>query len=83
MPMASPATLSAVSSSGVHQRATGRWCEVGRRYWPMVTMSTPTPARSARVCSISSAVSPIPAISEDFVVRPAALARASTASERA
>ena len=27
--------------AGSTQRATGRWCDVGRRYWPIVTMSTP------------------------------------------
>ena len=30
------------NSSGVHHRATGRWAALGRRYCPMVTMSTPT-----------------------------------------
>ena len=34
--------------AGSTHRSTGRWCDVGRRYWPIVTMSTPMPARSAR-----------------------------------
>ena len=37
--MAMPALRMASNSSGVHQRATGRWRRLGRMYWPTVTMS--------------------------------------------
>ncbi len=49
----------------------------------MVTMSQPTPARSASAPSTSASVSPRPTISDDLVVRPAAFARASTERLRA
>ena len=73
------APSSRANCAGSTQRSTGRWCDVGRRYWPIVTMSTPIagevgeqrrrPRRRSRPC---------PTISPDFVVSPAALARAST-----
>ncbi len=68
MPSASPAPRRRSNSAGAQQRATGRWSPVGRRYWPMVTMSTPTPRRSARVATTSSSVSPMPTIRPDLVV---------------
>ena len=46
-------------------------------------MSTPMPARSASAPITSSSVSPMPRIRPDLVVRPAALARASTDRLRA
>ena len=46
---------SAANSSGVHHFTTGRCCAVGRRYWPIVTMSTPTPRRSTSAARTSSA----------------------------
>ena len=49
----------------------------------MVTMSTPTPARSARQPAISCGVSPIPTINPDLTIKPAALARARTERLRA
>ncbi len=49
----------------------------------MVTMSAPTAARSAKVATISSSVSPMPTIRPDFVVRPAALDLANTERLRA
>ena len=48
-PSPRPSTLNRSKSSGVHHFATGRWCDVGRRYWPIVTIETPTAARSASV----------------------------------
>ncbi len=39
------------NSSGVHQRATGTWLALGRRYWPSVTILTPTPLRSTQSAS--------------------------------
>ena len=61
MPSASPAALSASKVAGSTQRATGRWLVVGRRYWPRVTMSTPTrgAGRPGRRRT-SSSVSPMP-----------------------
>ena len=56
---------------------------MGRRYWPTVTMSTPTAWRSAKVAATSSSVSPMPTMRLDLVTRPAAFARASTARLRA
>ena len=83
MPSDSPIRFHSTNSAGSTQRATGRWCVVGRRYWPIVTMSTPTPAKSARQPTISSCVSPIPTINPDFVASPAALARDRTDKLRA
>ena len=56
---------------------------MGRRYWPIVTISTPIEARSASVWTTSSNVSPIPATNPDLVVSPAAFARARTDRLRA
>ena len=67
------------STSGATGQVLAR---VGRRYWPSVTMSTPTARRSASAARTSSAVSPMPRIRPDFVTRPASLARPST-DERA
>ena len=66
-----PARAQRANCAGSTPRSTGRWCDVGRRYWPIVTMSTPIPARSARQPTTSSSVSPMPTISPDFVVSPA------------
>ena len=45
----------------------------GRRYWPSVTMSTPTPRRSASAPRTSSSVSPMPRMMPDFVDEPGRL----------
>ena len=74
---------SSANSSGVHQRTTGRCRVDGRRYWPRVRMSTPTPRRSVIAARSSPASSPMPRIRPDLVVRPASFARASTASDHA
>src|ERR1039458_4313205 len=50
------------NSSGVYNRATGRWAFEGRRYWPMVRMSTLWAARSRKTSSSSAVLSPSPAI---------------------
>ena len=49
----------------------------------MVTMSTPTAARSISTARTSSSVSPIPTIRPDFVTRPRDFERASTERLRA
>ena len=49
----------------------------------MVTMSTPTPRRSASAPTTSSSVSPIPRMIPDFTVNPADRARARTDRLRA
>ncbi|MFM9132251.1 MAG: hypothetical protein ACKORY_05890, partial [Actinomycetota bacterium] len=58
MPDDSPHSLYCANTAGSTHRDTGRWCVVGRRYWPIVTMSTPTAARSRSVARTSSSVSP-------------------------
>src|SRR5664280_1757434 len=72
--MAMPASRRRSNSAGAHHRATGRWRLLGRRYCPRVTMSTPTPRRSARVDSTSPSRSPMPRIIPDLVVRPVTFA---------
>src|SRR4051812_49414142 len=67
----------------VARRSPGGGGDAGRRSWPIVTLSTPSRARSASAATTSSSVSPIPTISPDFVVSPAALDRARTDRLRA
>jgi len=83
VPIASPISFQRSKASGGHQRSTGRWRADGRRYCPMVTMSVPAECRSARVCTTSSWDSPMPAMIDDLVVRPAPAALASTDRLRA
>ena len=66
----------------VVERATGKCCLVGWRYWPMVMMSQPTERRSRMTSRASSMVSPIPRISPDLVRMPRCFALPSNSIER-
>jgi hypothetical protein len=61
-----------------------RCCAVGRRYWPMVRISTPDTRRSCIICVISAHISPSATMMPDLVQMPGAISLAvlSTSSER-
>ena len=80
-PRSSARRLSSTNSWGLTQRSMG-WCSLeGRRYWVMVRMSQRASTRSARACSTSSRVSPMPRMRLDLVTRPASLAARMTSRE--
>ena len=66
--MASPSSRSLSNTSGRTYSTTGRFSRDGRRYWPIVTMSTRASRRRSRRSATSSGRSPSPSMKPDFVV---------------